>query len=142
MKIKKIARIPVSEKKDYFDYVQNVLGVKSILLNQEPVETIKQSPLVIYVENYINYSPEEMELLSKMIAALKIDLNWIRVVDLDNQEIQSEFTIYFVEELNQNDPIEKNKVRTYSPRILLKNSKYKKKAWDDLQVVIKFFQNK
>lgn len=142
MKIKKIARIPVSEKKDYFDYVQNVLGVKSILLNQEPVETIKQSPLVIYVENYINYSPAEMELLSKMIAALKIDLNWIRVVDLDNQEIQSEFTIYFIEELNQNDPIEKNKVRTYSPRILLKNSKFKKKAWDDLQAVIKFFQNK
>ena len=142
MKIKKIARIPVSEKKDYFDYVQNVLGVKSILLNQEPVETIKQRPLVIYVENYINYSPEEMELLSKMIAALKIDLNWIRVVDLDNQEIQSEFTIYFIEELNQNDPIEKNIIRTYSPRILLKNSKYKKKAWDDLQVVIKFFQNK
>ena len=144
----------MSEKKDYFDYVENVLGVKSILLehqhDHEEDQKLKVSPLLILVDNYLGYTVDENELLAKMIAALKIESELIRVFQLNKSEIlrtnQAEFTIFFVDdihqELNKESLNMTNKIITHSPRFLLKNPKYKKKAWDDLQEVIRFFNKK
>ena len=124
----------MSEKSDYFDYVENVLGVKSIMLNPK-----QDTPLLIAVENLNSYSVEEQDLLGKMVGALKVDLQKISLIDLSEAEkFQSEFTVYFM-----NQPIEKqsskNTVTTFSPRILLKKAELKKNAWTDLQKVLTYF---
>ena len=140
MNPKKVRKM--SEKKDYFDYVTNVLGVKSILLNSEHSKPVQDIRLLICVDNFTNYVAEETELLAKMISALKIDLQLIKVVALnDCKNFQSEFAVYFLEDLNQNSADKPNTIRTYAPRFLLKNPKYKKNAWNDLQKVIAYFNN-
>lgn len=124
----------MSEKKDYFDYVENVLGVKSIMLNPK-----QNTPLLIAVEGLTNYNAEEHDLLGKMVGALKIDAGKISIVDLaEALNFQPEFFICF-----QNQPIEKthlkNTITTFSPRILLKKPELKKNAWSDLQKFLTYF---
>ena len=124
----------MSEKKDYFDYVENVLGVKSILLS--PKQNI---PLLIAVENYTDYSPDENELLQKMIAALKVDSKNISLVDLTEEGgFQPEFTLFLMIQPHDKQAAE-NSVTTFSPRALLKKAELKKNAWSDLQKVITYF---
>lgn len=131
----------MSEKKDYFDYVENVLGIKSILLNQVSQEEAQSIPLLVCVENLVNYTLEEKDLLAKMIGALKIDLQLIKVVALNETEkYKPDYSIYFLDDINQNISDKINMVKTYSPRFLLKNSDYKKNAWNDLQKVILHFK--
>jgi len=130
----------MSDKKDYFNYVVDVLGVKSILLNQDSFALLQAVPLLVSVENLKMYSLEENDLLVKMIGALKIDLQLIKVVDQKQRSLfQPEFTLYFQDNLDQNFTAELNVVQTYSPRFLLKNQQSKKRAWDDLQKVILYF---
>lgn len=132
----------MSEKKDYFDYVENVLGVKSILLNQTSQKEALSVPLLVYVENLENYNPEEKDLLAKMIGALKIDLQLIKVLSLNESEkIRPDYSIYFLDDVKQDISNQMNIVKTYSPRFLLKNSDYKKNAWNDLQEVIRYFKH-
>lgn len=124
----------MSEKKDYFDYVESVLGVKSIMLNPK-----QNTPLLIAVEDLATYNNDELELLGKMVGALKIDAAKISIVDLtDSQNFQPEFLIFF-----QNEPVEKtplkNTIITFSPRILLKKPELKKNAWSDLQKFLTYF---
>lgn len=141
----------MSEKKDYFDYVANVLGVKSVLLSQD-AESIRQVvPLLIAVENLASYADSEYELLSKMIAALKIDMQLIKVVDLNQSQLfQPQFAILFMDELvldkspqdNSTENSTAQQVKTYSPRTLIKKPELKKQAWDDMQRAIIFFEQK
>lgn len=124
----------MSEKSDYFDYVENVLGVKSVMLN--PKQNI---PLLIAIEDLNSYSVEEQDLLGKMVGALKVEMQRISLVDMSEAEkFESEFTVYFM-----NQPIEKqsskNTVTTFSPRTLLKKPELKKNAWTDLQKVLTYF---
>ncbi|MEK6627400.1 MAG: hypothetical protein AABY53_02145 [Bdellovibrionota bacterium] len=129
------------DKKDYFDYVVNVLGVKSILLNQESTNVLQVVPLLICVDHYSDYNNDEKDLLARMIAALKIDLQLIKVIDSKQSSLfQPEFTIFFQDDPAQNSQSTANTVITYSPRILLKNTQYKKNAWDELQKVMLFFR--
>ena len=124
----------MSEKKDYFDYVENVLGVKSIMLS--PKQNI---PLLIAVENYTDYSTDENELLQKMIAALKVDSKNISLVDLTEEGgFQPEFTLFLMNQPHDKQAAE-NSVTTFSPRALLKKAELKKSAWSDLQKVITYF---
>ena len=124
----------MSEKSDYFDYVENVLGVKSIMLNRK-----QNIPLLIAVEDLNSYGVEEQDLLGKMVGALKVEMQRISLVDMSEAEkFESEFTVYFM-----NQPIEKqsskNTVTTFSPRTLLKKPELKKNAWTDLQKVLTYF---
>lgn len=150
-------KIPGSAKKDYMDYVSDVLGVKSILLNKELSEsrestgilsgTMQVVPLLIYVANLNDYTADENDLLTKMIGALKMAPESIKVISLDilyneTEKFQSNFTIYFLDELNKSNGFQvssENVITTYSPRFLLKNPEYKKNAWNDLQKVITYF---
>ncbi len=134
----------MSEKKDYFDYVVNVLGVKSIMLNplQTSAAEIQNIPLLICVEDFVGYTSEETELLGKMVSALNLDLKLIKVIDLiEIEKFRSEFTVYFLNQIPKVEP-KFNAVNTYSSRALLKNSDYKKTAWNDLQKVIAYFKTR
>jgi hypothetical protein len=130
-----------TEKKDYFDFVADVLGVKNILLSSTPVVAPRAVALLIAVESYLDYNSEEKDLLAKMIAALKMDLKLIQVCDLlDSANYQPELTLsfrdHFEKERHQSSPM----VTTYSPRALLKNADNKKAAWAHLQQVIAHFK--
>jgi hypothetical protein len=97
---------------------------------------------LISVEGLTSYLAEEKDLLEKMVAALKIDLSNIKIVDAGPGTLipnQYNFLIQF-----QNHPERANHERilsTYSPRTLLKSPDLKKQAWSDLQKAIQFFQN-
>lgn len=133
----------MSDKKDFFDFVSNVLGVKNILLSQSTENVLQVVPLLIAVENLNSYTDGENELLSKMIAALKIDQKLIRLIDLkDTSLYQPEFAIYFVNELGQKTDSQVNQVQTYSPRYLLTHPELKKQAWDEMQKAIAYFSEK
>ena len=132
---------PVAEREDYFEYVGNVLGVKSFYL--EPGFDLSMSthtPLLVVVEDLSTYSAEESDLLEKMVAALKLDASLIKIVDLKNSTtVSSDFKIYFTDRELSVGGTEANQVSTYSPRVLLKKAILKKQAWNDLQKVIQFF---
>jgi|GEM_PF-5234746 len=138
----------MSYKKDYFDYVTNILGVKSILLNQDTCNFLQVVPLLISVEDLINYTAAEKELLTKMIDALKIDPLLIKVVDISQAVyFQPEFTIHFCDDVASLSAMTKaksnsrsNTVQTYSPRFLLHNIQTKKQVWNELQKAILFFK--
>ena len=124
----------MSEKKDYFDFVETVLGVKSIMLNPK-----QNTPLLIAVENLSSYTAEEQELLGKMVGALKIDIGKISIVDLSKaQNYQPEFVICFQNQPNEKTAV-KNTLTTFSPRALLKKPELKKNAWNDLQKFLTYF---
>ena len=128
----------MSEKEDYFNYALNVLGVKSLYLDSvaAPQESI---PLLVTVDSLSTYNLEEKELLEKMVAALKVDVNQIRIVDAEAPiAITYNFLLNFSDSPNQNLQ-NTNQLSTYSSRALLKDSSLKKKAWNDLQKVIQFF---
>jgi hypothetical protein len=134
----------MAEKDDYFEYVANVLGVKSLYIDSSVTDSINSNlvPLLISVEGLASYQAEEKDLLEKMVAALKIDLNNIKIMDAGAEYLEEnryDFLIQF-----QNNPERGDRERilsTYSPRTLLKSPELKKQAWSDLQKAIQFFQN-
>ena len=126
----------MDEREDYFDYVINVLGIKSVFMQPEIAKT--KIPLLLAVENHKTFNAAEKELLEKMISSLKLDLNLIKVFDLaDVGDFEFGYKISFL-----NAPksvLADNQMQVFSPRMLLKDASLKKQAWDDLQKVIKYF---
>lgn len=154
----------MSEKEEFFNYVANVLGVKSLYLDAADMgsanlttihaavgkpdhEANVQIPLLIKVEGLSTYLSEEKDLLEKMVAALKIDLNKIKIVDLNAAvEISASFEVLFLDEVSSNvvgntseATANPNQLFTLSPRLLTKKPQLKKQVWGDLQKVIQFF---
>lgn len=133
----------MSDKSDYFDYVSTVLGVKSVYIEpQAATAGLKEViPLLVSVENLSTYAPEEKDLLEKMVSALKIDLQKIKICDISKADsFESAFTIRFSDNLSGSSLTE-NSLTTFSPRTLLKNPSLKKQVWNEFQTVIKFFSN-
>lgn len=122
----------MDEREKYFEYVTGVLGIKSILLEAgSAVETI---PLLLLVEGLSGYSAAEEELLSKMIAALKM----YRLADLQQGGgIQRSYTVEFLDQTKVASS--ENVQQVYSARTLVKNPVLKKQAWEDLQKVTRHF---
>lgn len=122
----------------YFDYVENVLGIKQILTdrlqaNQMSADQISIS-ILISVQGLNSYSDSETDLLYKMIAALKLTPKTYLVVDRSNREnYLPNYELSLVDE-----PVETNNqlIQTYSPRVLLKNAGLKKQAWTEMQKLL------
>ncbi len=138
----------MSEKADYFDFVTEVLGVKSILLDEKSVasgelkNTVVNIPLLIAIEDYTGYTKSENELLTKMISALKISSDKLKIIDFkDLNSVSSEYQLLFLNEGagSQLKPSGAHFLKTYSPKFLNNNPNFKKQAWDELQAVIKYF---
>lgn len=127
----------MDEREKYFEFVTGVLGIKSILLDStEPTqETI---PLLLLVEGLAGYTKEENELLTKMIAALKMDSEMYRLADLQQAGgVKRAYTVEFLDQTTAT--LTENVQQVFSPRTLLKKPALKKQAWDDLQKVIRHF---
>ena len=137
----------MSSKKDYIEYVRNVLGVKSIY-NEPVVESdiasagIQEVTLAVYIQDFNQYTAEEIDLLQKMLAALKISSQEIALIDIADQSIRvnSKMNVFLTDELKLNHQLQPNEIHTYSSRTLLKKPALKKAAWDELQKILRFFQ--
>jgi len=117
-------------------YLIETLGLRRILSSHLEVKQTERI-IEIFVQNLNDYNYEEKELLQKMILAMKIDLNLIKVSDLNmNNAKASECQISF----EMVDDIKSPYHQTYSPRVLLKQSKLKNEAWAFLQRVMQKYQ--
>lgn len=130
----------MSSHKDYFDYLENVLGINTILLDPQPDEVTEKVPLLIAVQNLTTYSDPEKDLLGKMVGALKIDIEKIKVVDLlQATRFHAEFTIHFVDDVAAGPAPQENAITTHSPRHLTHHPELKKQAWTEMQKVVQHF---
>ncbi|MBY0453045.1 MAG: hypothetical protein K2P92_08420 [Bdellovibrionaceae bacterium] len=119
----------------YIDYVQNVLGVKAIMRDAGDTPNLIQKPLVVRVQGLSSYTEAEKDLLSKMLAALKLDPSVYAVVETGGDEeknFTSNLILDFVDERTEVS----DRVLTYSPRTLIQKPDLKKIAWADLQKII------
>ncbi len=126
----------MDDRENYFDYVANVLGIKTVMFDQAEFKN-ETVPLLLVVQDLSTYSDPEKELLEKMIAALKMDPKILRLVDLrEAATVQRGYTIEFLDEAGVSEGTVR---RVFSPRTLLQKPALKKQAWDDLQKVIRHF---
>lgn len=135
----------MSEKKDYFDYVESVLGVGSVLIDaavKSDSITEKNSIAVIFcVEHLSTYSDTEKELLKKMITAVGLVPESFRIVDISEEStIEGEFRVYFCDNPDGFSAGTFPSVVTFSPKVLLRVPQFKRHAWDELQKVMAHFK--
>jgi hypothetical protein len=127
---------------DYFEYLENVLGIKTILQPKDLADksAFAVTELLFVVQDYASYSAEELDLLSKMIAAVKVDPSRLKVCDLrEAQNFQTQCLVIFQDQ-TQTPPIQAILcIQTFSPRVLLKKPELKKVAWTELQKVLQHF---
>ncbi len=125
----------------YIDYVQNVLGVKSIMRDADDAPSLIQKSLVVRVQNLSSYSEAEKDLLSKMLAALKLDPSVYTVVESGSDE-EKTFCANLILDFADERVEASDRVLTYSPRTLGLKPDLKKVAWADLQKIIAAFAAK
>ncbi len=123
-----------SELNQYLTFLNDTLGVKSILLTPaENASTTKNDTIkyFIYVENLSNYTTEETALLEKMMGALKLNPVELGLFELAEDQASNR-TQVGLQVILRDQP--KEKQETYSPRILLVKPQLKRKAWDELKL--------
>lgn len=127
----------------YFEFVENVLGIKQVLLDRT-VEAMAEEiaagtppqeiQILISVQDLENYSAPEKDLLYKMIQALKLKPESYLVIDTANK------TGYLAQhELSFSDkpqPSTADLIETYSPRVLISKPTLKKSAWTEMQKLL------
>ncbi len=126
----------------YFDYIENVLGVKQIYLEASEQEVI-ETKLLVVVEQLQSLTVDEVALLEKMIAAMQIDMSLIKMIDeakLKNKKYNADFVLKMLNTQQLPQVFEINHQVTYSSAVLLKNPKLKGEAWAHLQKVIAHFK--
>ena len=123
----------MSNREDYFNYIGEVLGIKSILL-EDGASATRPIPLLVVVDQLNSYSAEEWELLEKMISALKISKEKIRIIDASTQSVPRSDRLLIL--ADDPKPSEGSNVSTYSPRILRLRPEFKKKAWTEMQMLV------
>lgn len=136
------------ERRQYIQYVQNILGVKSLVLDSVPTARLgvqSHVPLLVMVENLHSYSEAETDLLKKMVGALKIETHLVEVVDAsDMSRYRADMYLQLsdsgqpLQEVAEGAPV----VTTYSARTLLQNTSLKKTTWAELQKIISHFSKR
>ena len=121
--------------KNYFQYVQDVLGIKNVFFPAKDSNS-KNIELLILVDNLKSYSPEESELLHKMIEALKLDPKKYQIVDSQDSNSKANYQLLLADQVPQSTE-SLNCTATYSPRRLLAEPHLKKVAWVAMQSVLK-----
>ena len=126
----------------YFEYIENVLGVKQIYIDVSEQEVINAKLLVV-VEQLQSMTADEKELLEKMITALQVEQSFITMVDsaqLKNKKINAEFVLKMLNTQQLPKETESTQQITYSSAILIKQPQLKKEAWAHLQKLIAHFK--
>ncbi len=120
---------------NYFEYVEKVLGVKSLLLDQ-----VTQTDLLFCIQNLATYSEAEKELLHKMISAIKLDSEQTKCCDLSQRnQFQARLAMLLIDDWAPQNTLNSDILSAFSPRILLKKPELKKLAWAELQKIPLFF---
>lgn len=97
-------------RQDYFDYVQQILGVRSVLLsNDKPAETVIESEstvkpvwhgsVLVGVENLNSYSAEEKVLLHKMLAAVQLSTEQYQLTEISLSLFEQPLTAWSWDQL-------------------------------------------
>lgn len=127
--------------KDYLKFAKDVLGIKHLFFStqQRPQQKHQDAGithrLIIVVDNLTTYAPDEKELLLKMIGALKMDPESYEIITAEQAANKSaEFTLLLVDTPGEASA---TTVATFSPRHLLKFPDLKKRAWADMQFLLK-----
>lgn len=121
--------------KNYFKYVQDVLGIKQIFIKHSEV-VLPTTQLLITVLNLKTYTREEKSLLDKMITALQYDQKKIIVRDEAEVAEAFKFKLVLTDEVLALENLQENMVVTYSPRKLLQDPALKKITWSAMQSLI------
>ncbi len=139
---------------NYLWYLENVLGLKTLVLPEmpSPVETeaiveepVVKPPQVLFIEERA-LSAAASELFHKMREAMKLSSEQVTVLFADKasaSELQvavmsADRVVSFSKNIFQNLQKEpEHKFLTHSPEELLKRPELKKQAWDDLKLVMK-----
>ena len=99
-------------RQDYFDYVQQVLGVRSVLLSSEEpnqVTQVKESsnensnensteplglgPILVGVENLNSYTADEKFLLDKMLTAVQLPAKQFQLKEISLSLLEQSLTV-------------------------------------------------
>lgn len=123
----------------YFDFAENVLGIKQVVgINQtnlagsEASSNLPEVFLLIAVQDYKTYSPSDLELLNKMVAAMKLADGQCFITDLSEiNNYHFKYLIRFVDV--ESEGKNQTSISTFSPKKLNQNPELKKKAWNDMQ---------
>lgn len=119
-----------SDLQNYFEYVQKVLGVRSVVLGAT-TESAKTCDLWIQIQDFGTYTDAEKDLLQKMIAAMKLENFSVQMTELNSTfSISALTTLKFIDQPQAEG-------ETFSARVLLLKPELKKKTWSDLQDVVK-----
>lgn len=134
----------------YIWYLQNVLGVKSVLIPDGNFDTdlLQESagishPILVIDANPWSGAAEELFL--KMLTAMKLQKADIQIVFIDQvsanelatRALASRYVICFADKIAEDFGIEeKDFTKTISPAILLKKPELKRQAWEDLKKVM------
>jgi hypothetical protein len=150
---------------NYFSYVKNVLGVRTVQSAKMRENLVAAEPetcdlLFLNVKSFQDtsvFSPQAKDLLDKMIQAMRLGAKSFQVREHDlqkdgalagnaliqhvSQSVHAPFIVLFNAKPTQNGLIQNlgtlKYLETFSPAYLLQNANAKKVAWADLQKVMK-----
>lgn len=126
-------------------YFQNVLGLSQFKIEGSPTEFAEQSAPLTFRISKENAS---LEIFKKMIAAMQLDGSLFQI-DTSDETPQSSLVVVFGEELFQSFGFQKTEsgewveqgstkwLWTYAPSQLELDASLKKRAWQDLQKVMR-----
>lgn len=133
--------------KNYLNYLQNVLGIKSVLLPVEDraaavatPETQKEKKLVVLDSG--SWSQEEQLLLEKMLAALRKEAASIETISFSGNLLEHLPALLAAQEIllfdkNVQDALGthgiSNSILIASPKNLIANPELKRDAWDAMK---------
>lgn len=116
----------------YFQYLKNVLGIHQVLLNTTEVRVF------IGVEDLHLLTADENNLLHNMLKATKIPVTDYQFYNLSEAAPQmAEHAIHFELVKNPTDSLK----QTYSPQVLLQDSRLKAVAWTFLQSIMQKYKS-
>lgn len=136
---------PLDPRRDYFEYLENVLGIKTILQSQSSLlsdvsPVLISTELLFCVQNYKTYTAEETDLLYKMIASVKVAPERLQVCDMEDAgRFATQCLVVFEDEVHATNsfPVPAQlTVQTFSPRVLLQKPQLKRQAWIELQKIL------
>ena len=128
---------------DYIKYLKNVLGVSQILKDESASATMTVAPsqavisahrIAVWVENYNQFSSEDLTLLNNMLAAMKIPDGDMVVCDLVEKNTSAVINFDLV--LNPDS----SGSQTYSPQVLHANKNLKSTVWTFLQTIMQKYK--
>src|SRR5690349_2900679 len=133
---------------NYLHYLEQVLGLKSVLLPEQKAELLTEIPVpnpdriqVLFLAEK-SWSPKALELFQKMREAMKLDEASTRLVFADQvteshwqvMALSAERVVCFSKPLFESLNLDSDlKTLTYDPELLLKKPDLKKAAWEDLK---------